>query len=363
MDYQETPYQVCFNIEELSLKQKLTSSTAECLELNPQFVLGSSSLFNYDPQTKTLSLSPYFYELLRLLVSINELDPAALKAKSLEELNAILQKPQGLYGGFLRKEGSERWHLEDSSLKKEHKKDFDLLFEKLGFVKEKPYTENLKAHHVLIFGATALRMDIRIQDMIARLKSHLDIENHLFFFGSNRKLTSFEHEFLQDKIKSTNDPYWTGLFSESDKAVESDAIAFLWDFHLDKNLQEAFKDKCIQVRSSRIGPSYNHTEGHRPTTEVTIEDWLALCENTPPKVIFSSIEQPYIRMLDQYYTLMISQKKTASLKEIKERLANVTFDYAVFSPPNPPLTSVVLDEIARHVYCINGTINYLDNLK
>src|SRR4051812_22766875 len=102
-----------------SAQQKLSATTAKLIALNPELILGGSHLYEYDANKQAIVPSLAFQKLLEFLVSIHELDPQVRNATTLSELNAILQQPQGA-GGFLRKAGTERWHLTDNEIKKQN---------------------------------------------------------------------------------------------------------------------------------------------------------------------------------------------------------------------------------------------------
>ena len=188
--------------EKQSLKQHLSETTEKIMRLSPKLILGESNLFNYDKVSQSLTLSPSFQSLLKLLIQLEELDPEALKAESLYQLNTILQQSQGIKGGFLRKEGTERWDLEDNVLKQNYYQTFNSLFQELGFVSPKSIDFEVKADHNPNFGARVERMEKRIREIVLYLEKNLEIKGNLFLSGSNRKLIQEEKDYLKSKLEN-----------------------------------------------------------------------------------------------------------------------------------------------------------------
>src|ERR1700738_2799477 len=147
--------EIHWQIQERAFRHKLSSITKEIIQLNPRLLLGESNLFDYDPINHYLILTPPFQTLLTLLVQLGELDDKALTANSLYELNSILQQPQWIQGGLLRKEGTERWQLEDNPIKQKYRQILDILLQRLGFVFPKILDGEMTVNHCIIFGARA----------------------------------------------------------------------------------------------------------------------------------------------------------------------------------------------------------------
>lgn len=362
----DSPAEMHVNVQEANTIYTASLTVAKVIKLNPKFILGESNLLTYDEQSKRIALSPSFHSLMKLLVQLNELDERALSASTLIELNTILQQPQGEKGGLLRKEGAERWHLEDNSTKQQHRKTIEALLERLGFCLSRDTMPALTVDHGIIFGARAERMEKRILETLKCLDHRLDIKGHIFLLGSTRKLVKEELEFLKnklDKLEPAQEEYWKLCFEDAEHSTEANAFMFLWETLVPEATKIALKDKLIGIKSTRIGRSYRDFQGHRTTTEVTSEDWMAYFNPSEPQSIFAIAEQPYLRLGDQLRMTVLSKAKKANLDEVLSRIAQTTFYFASPKPESAPLVSVVLDEIARHIYRITDTLKYLESLE
>lgn len=316
-------------------------------------VLGSAKLFEY--ANGTLKYTYPFEELLKLLVEIGQLDEAVLKATTLEELNALLQK------GLLRKEGTERWDMEDNGVLKAHQGELERLFDEIGLVKPQPLEGPLTVNYCMVFGASVERMQTRILATGAYLASQVEVKDHIFLLGSYRQLIPREIQFLHkhlENLDADTRAYWRQVFIEA--PTEANACVFLWETLVPPELQDKLHAKLVPIKSTRIGASYRDEFGHRPTTEVTCEDWSLFYNPDEPQTLFAVIEQPYIRLADQLRFTTVSDKRNAPLNIFLQRLHNTRFYFAVVTVDTPPLISVVLDEIGRHVYRITQAVKYLD---
>lgn len=357
----EHHYQACsFAFE----GEALSPAAQRVISLNPEFVLGSYTLFDYDPIRNVICLSSSFRTLLELCVNLNILDPQVLEAKSIDDLNAVFQKTQGSQGGFLRKEGSERWDLKDSEAMEANKDHFDALFQSLGFNQESLLKTAIGVDHCVVFGAAIARLETRLIKTFKNLQNNLRVTGHVFLLGSNRKLTESEKTELLRKIESLPEErkaYWTETFQKEEFATEANAFSFLWELLVPPDLKDTVN--VISIASTRTGSSYHGTAGHRPTTEITIEDWMRYYDPEKPQSIFAFTEQPYNRLYDQFLNTVLSNKRAASLKELEKRARNTAFHFVTANPGKPPLQAVIFDEIARHVYRIKGTLEYLKGLE
>lgn len=355
------PIEIHSSIETCTLEQKLSTFVEQLFQLEPHLIMGESKLFQYDGQKHSLFLSPAFKNLLLLLVELNQLDPQALRVKSLAELNAILQKPQGFNGGLMRNAGIERWQLEDSLCLKKYQDLFHHLFKELGFLTPTSCPSSLKAHHCLIFGASVERMEKRIFETIKYLKNNLEVSGQIFLLGSERRLTSEEIRKLQDhlqRLDKEQKTFWEQVFEIENEATEANAFAFLWNYTAPVELQNKYKDKLVLIKSNRIGPSYQGNQGHRATLEVTITDWLAYYNNQVPQTIFAVVEFPYLRLLDQLRFIVLTNDQKASLEEFIQRFKNTNFNFIIVPTNTTPAISLILDEIGRNVYKLNQSLNY-----
>lgn len=358
--------EIHYHVQEQGLKHKLSPTTEKIIQLNPRLLLGESNLFNYDSTNHTIVLSSSFKDLLKLLVQLDELDSKALTANSLYDLNSILQQSQGVHGGLLRKEGTERWHLDDNPTKQKHRQTFDTLLQQLGFVLPQSIDSEITVDHSIIFGARTERMETRIIETLSYLKSNLKVRGHIFLLGSNRKLIPAEIEHLKsklEKLEETQRIYWNEVLNDPEQSTEANAFVLLWKCLVPQEMQTLLEDKLVGIKSTRIGYSYNGQQGHRATTEVTIEDWMAFYNAKEPQAVFALAEQPYIRLADQLRLTVLSKGKKASTDELIERIKNTTFYFASPKPSSSPLISVILDEIGRNVYRTADTLKYLEGLK
>jgi len=355
--------EIHYHVQEQILKHKISSTTEEIIQLNPRLLFGESNLFDYDSTTHTLVLSLPFQDLLKLLVQLGELDCKALTANSLYDLNSILQQPQGVRGGLLRKEGTERWHLDDNPTKQKYRQTFDALLKPIGFVLPKSIDCEMIVDHCIIFGARAERMETRIIETLDYLKKNLKVTGHIFLLGSNRKLIQSEIEHLKSKLEKLDKSqiiYWNEVFNDPEQSTEANAFVFLWKCLVPQEMQTLLEDKLVCIKSTRIGNSYNEQQGHRVTTEVTIEDFYKADE---PQAVFAVAEQPYIRLADQLRLTVLSKGKKADTDELIERIKNTIFYFASPNPSASPLISIILDEIGRNVYRTVDTLKYLENLE
>lgn len=356
-----------YHIQEQDLKHYLSLSPTieKIIQLNPSILLGESKLFNYDSTSHAIVLSPSFQDLLKLLVKLDELDCNALTAHTINDLNKILQQPQGIRGGLMRKEGTERWHLDDNPTKQEHRQTFDRLFQQLGFVLPKSIDSEMKVDHCIIFGARVERMETRITETLGYLKKNLKVTEHIFLLGSDRKLIQTEIEHLKpklNKLEESQRTYWSEVFNDPEQSTEANAFAFLWRCIIPQEMQTVLEEKLVGINSTRIGNSYNGQQGHRVTTEVTIQDWMSYYKDDEPQVVFAIAEQPYIRLTDQLRMSLLSKSKKATADELVKRINNTIFYFAFPNLSSNPLISVILDEIARNVYRTADTLKYLESL-
>lgn len=356
--------EIHYHVHEQGLEHKISSTTEKIIQLDPSLLLGTSNLFNYDSANHQLVLTPPFRDLLKLLVELGELDDKALSANSLYELNSILQKPQG-QGGFMRKEGTERWHLEDNSAMQTHRQIFDSLLQQLGFVLPNSIDFEMSVDHCLIFGARTERMETRIIETLGYLKNNLSVTGHIFLLGSNRKLIQAEIEHLKSILQNLDEHqkiYWSEVFEDSEQSTEANAFACLWECIVPQETQALFDEKLVRIKSTRIGHSYNERQGHRVTAEVTAEDWMLYYQDEAPQAIFALAEQPYLRLADQLRSTVLSKGKMANIEELVERIKNTTFYFASPKPRSSPLVSVIFDEIGRNVYRTVDTLKYLEKV-
>ena len=350
--------------EQVFFTHKLSPTVQKIVQLNPKLLLGGSKLFDYG-SNHTIVLSPSFQDLLKLLVQLDELDKKALTAKSLDELNSILQQPQGIQGGLLRKEGIERWNLNDNSIKQKYSQTFNELFLRLGFVLPQSIDYEMIVDHCIIFGGRSERMETRILETLDYLKKNLKVTGHVFLLGSSRKLVQAEIEYLKpklEKLEKSQRVYWDEVFNDPEHSTEANAFVFLWKYIIPQEMQISLEGKLVSIKSTRIGNSYNGEQGHRATTEITIEDWMSYTVDEP-QAVFAIAEQPFIRLTDQLRLTVLSKSKKASTDELIERFKNTIFYFPVLKPSSSPLISVILDEIGRNVYRSADTLKYLEGLK
>lgn len=356
-----------YSIPQSPFSYEVSETAAKIMELNPQLILGDSQLFIYDPNSKLITLAPSFHELLQLLVDLNELDPDGPQAKSFERLNEVLQKPQGPYGGLIRKQGTERWDLVDNSIKRENKGKIEELLQKMGFVTPKSYDEEIVVDHCILFGARAERMFSRIIRTVEYLKKNLRVNEGLYLLGSTRKLEPEEKAFLQEKLavlEENRKNFWLQTFNDDTKATEATAFLFLWETQVPQEIQERYRDILVLINSSRKGLSSQGKEGSRPTAEVTTRDWLPYYEKNANRhqSIFAIAEHPYTRLSDQLRASVLTKANKGTKSELLARISKTTFYFASPAPAPTTLISVIFDEVARNVYRIYGTLSYVESL-
>jgi hypothetical protein len=339
-----------------STAYKAPAEVAHIIAQDPQLVLGYSELFEYDAAQQCITLSRPFQQLLELLVKLEELDSKALTADSLYDLNAVLQQPQQRHGGFLRPKNLERWDLKDNPHICTQSAAIKQLLQQLGFISPKPLTEHVTADACLIFGGSATCMARRIAETL----EHLARAETFFLLGSNRSLKADELEFLQAKLEKLEEPfksYWKTVFQDPEQSTEAAALTFLWQRHIPAAWQAS-----VLIQSTAVGHAFPGGYGYRPTTEVTLEDWLQFYRPDRPQALFALVEQPFSRLLDQLRLTLLSNGKKADRNELFNRIQNCTFYFVLTdSDPKIPLC-LILDEIARNVFRTIETLVYLESL-
>ena len=355
----EIVYTIPFVETEEYFTQPVSLFTQSILETSPQAVLGSTTLVEYNVQSRKLCLTATFKQLLSIMIEIGELDPQILNVKTLAELNMYLQKEQGPCGGFLRKVGAERWQLEDSLAKQSLKSKLISLFRQLGFIEGKIIEDTFSVHHVIIFGARSERVEQRILETIGYLENNIIDLEQVYLLGSNRKLIEDELNFLTKKISllpSGRKEFWAGIFSDPLQAIESNAMIFLWEFLLTEELKVRLNNRCTVISVSKVVG-----QEQRPGVHTTTEEWLKYYDGSREQKIFAYVEQPYQRMSQQMVLTILSDAKMASREEFLVRLNNTKFYLASQKATVEPLVSVYLDEIARTINTLTVYLDYLDN--
>lgn len=349
--------------------QELIPTAAKILAIHPQVLLGETRLFLYDPTTQTLNLTPALSDLLEILVELQQLDPGALQASTLAELDRVLQKTQGTKGGLLRKEGTERWDLKDNAVLLENAEKIKGLFCAMGLWSETPkrIEGEIAVDHCIIFGATVTRMERRVQRTLEYLSKNVGVTGHVFLLGSIRKLTEAELLELRTKIGGMNleqQRYWTEVFADPREATEANAFLMLWNNNVSTELREKLAGKVIAIKSTRNGVLSSGQEYHRPTTVETVDDWMPYFEKgtTEHQKIFALVEEPYTRLADRLRTSVLTKGGKTSEGELLARIDNTTFFFAVPTPAPTTLLSVVLDEVARNVHEATKTLHYFQTL-
>ncbi|MCE5318424.1 MAG: hypothetical protein LLG04_13825 [Parachlamydia sp.] len=89
---------------------------------------------------------------------------------------------------------------------------------------------------------------------------------------------------------------------------------------------------------------------------------MAFYREGEPQAIFALVEQPFLRLQDSHRFTVVSKAKKAHLEELIGRLQRTTFYFPVVVPQAQPLVSVILDEIARNVFCTHDIIRFLNGL-
>jgi hypothetical protein len=347
---------------EIQIRQPISLLAAHMTQRYPQLVMGSHQLFQWDAANQRIILSRPFQSLLCLLVELGTLE--STKIDSLEDLNAQLQKPQG-QGGLLRKPELERWHITDHLLWRQKRPELERLLVQLGLMRPQTLPHPVSVKHCLIFGAWAERVEARIRATLDLLLSNQLQTERVFLLGSKRKLVPEERLFLENKINhlanEEQKKYWQAIFAQEDQAIEANACLFLWESLVPAHVQKALK--VIAIQSTQIGFSYREKEGNRTTCEVTAEDWTSYYTDQEPQTIFALAELPYVRLVDQLRTSVLTDAKRATVDLMNHRIANTTFYFAHPQPKQEPLIGVILDEIARNVYRTVDLLRYLDKLQ
>lgn len=337
--------------------EPLPPIAAKIAQLNPSMIVGGGAHL-FQCTEGGVQLTPPFIKLLQILIDLNELEPKAAQAASVAGLNQILQQPQAERGGLLRKEGTERWNLADNPALKSRMNEIESLFKECGFVSAAPIAEPLDVNHCLVFGARVERMEKRILETVAYLQRNLKVSGHIFLLGSSRKLVDAELDYLRKIIELKDKNEWLDALKDSSEATEANAFRCLWECLAPAGMA----DNVVAIKATRIGSSYRQTEGHRSTTETTVEDWMKYFREGEPQAIFAVVEQPFLRLHDQLRFSVATKAKKAKLEEIIDRLQQTKFHFAIMSPPTTPFASVVLDEVARNVYFTHEALKFFKGL-
>lgn len=346
------------DVQQFAFKQELSATATKIIQTRPEVILGNYNLFNYSFSANCLSLDPRFQNLLRFLVDIGELNSSIFSAKSLDDINTIFQRTQG-EGGLLRKEGFERWDLKDNEATSKNAETLKTCLESLGFMKTISLQKRIAVNHCIIFGATAMRLETRIPEVISYLRNGiLKVTDHIFLLGSTRKLIAQEKTCLKDKVSqmpSDRQSYWQKILEKSEDLSEADACSFLWEYftHLTPLPEQV---DVVVTKSTRIGSSYSEGKGHRPTTTTTVEDWQEYYKIDEESSIFAFAEQPYMRLCDQFRQTTVTNAGKAEPDETLNRIRNTTFHFTTKLPEQEPLMSLYLDEIARNVYRVKNSV-------
>lgn len=347
----------------MNICQPLSPSAVKIMSACPELIIGSYHLFQWDAVKTHITLAPAFQSLLQTLTELGALEAAEIH--TLNDLNILLQKPQG-QGGLLRKPGSERWEINDHPSWQAKQDDLEKLVDQLGFSQDQSLKKHCSVDHCIIFGARVERMETRISETLITLMKKAVKAEHIFLLGSKRKLVSEELAILAEKIEHIHNEkqklYWKEVFASEEHATEANACALLWECNVPSELENTLNGRVVFVQSTRIGFSYKETIGHRTTTDVTTEDWSKFYQDGEKQSIFAIAEQPYGRLVDQLRTSVLTNAKKANVDLMLQRIANTTFHFARPNIKRESL-SIILDEIARNVYRTFDTLRYLDQIQ
>jgi len=347
----------------IKINQLISSLAARTIiGLSPELVLGTHRLFKWDAIKNQITLSEPFQNLLQLLTELKTLETTEIR--TLAELNALLQKKQG-QGGLMR--AAERPDVVNLPGWDDERDRLQTFFAELGFVERVQPSSSFPSSipHCIVFGALVPRMELRIQETVECFSKENVVPEKIFFLGSTRALNPEEHSLLADKIEGFTDEtrkrYWKEVLADPSQAIEANAFVLLWESFLQNHLKEGIKGEVIFARSTRLGSSYPDQEGDRATTDVTTDDWaVSYYKEGEMETILALAEQPFGRLLDQLRASVLTNGKQASLDRITQRIARTTFYFLQPKPKQAPLTAIVLDEIARHVY---RSLNILHDLE
>lgn len=354
--YSASPQDVFFKF---NVKTTLSQTAAKVVDMCPQLLIGSHRLFQWNSEIRQITLSDPFQNLLELLYELetfNLMDDC----RTLDDLNAILQLPQG-GGGLLRKHvlGQSRSDIVDLPSWVENRMQLEELLGQLGFSEPSELPEPVSVDHCLIFGMKADRMIVRIKETVELMEKGLLLPDQIFLLGSQRQLKLFEKKLINQELKKLPDSdrknYWQEFFANEEEFTEGNAFAFLWECYVPAEL----KKPATSIHSTALGCSYGETQAYRTTTEVTTDDWATShYDDENPQVICSVIEQPFGRLQDQLLTSVLTNAKRASCEMLVARIQNTTFHSVLKEPKDTNCLGIRFDEIARNVY---RTVDLLKN--
>ena len=229
----KSPTEIHITVPSVIFEQEINPTVERILSLSPQLILGQSHLFSWDAANHCITLTSSFQELIQILVQMQELDPNILRAKSLKEFSAILQKPQHNPNsvkenlqpenyGLMRGLGRERWDLKDNESINAYRDHFVILLQRLGLWSQNVFSRpssadlapfvasyaaaymtrlyqrvkinlelflpttglfHIHIDHCIIFGGRVERMEGRILKTLEYLKDRLEVKGRIYLLG------------------------------------------------------------------------------------------------------------------------------------------------------------------------------------
>lgn len=224
-----------------------------------------------------------------------------------------------------RKEGVERWQMKEVTVSEDGKQKVIDILKTMGFINEiEPKHQHYD--HVLILGATAPRMEKRLNYFISLIhKKKIMSFNELAFLVGARPLNTGSDQITVLKNKMAD----AGLETNHLIMTESGAAATLWAIasqDKSKPLPDILKKIVPEfVNTPMKPPAEGSGEPQRPNTEDTLKRWLesklqkASTAEKKPKVLAIS-NQPHAlyqlevvkRELEKYFEVDIAADTASS---------------------------------------------------
>jgi len=221
---------------------------------------------------------------------------------SVASINEAMQKH------FLRKSGLERWDLADTEKDKRLRSQALPLLKQMGMVDAIP-AQPAAVDYFLLFGATLETMEVRFRDFLAQDKAQhpagtLSCKN-LVFLGGNRKLTKNELEKIKRVLAKNFKDFLKEINKKESSLVETDLWRFLWRTKASKAMKRQYseeKGNVIFINATEVSGGKNN----RPTTDATLDEWIATYQPTPGSC-HGNVEKPYSIRMEKVLRLKLEQ--------------------------------------------------------
>jgi hypothetical protein len=286
---------------------------------------------------------------------INEHLLEFLKLFEINHQGTVKSVNEAMQQHFIRKSGTERWHLVDTSQDQALRQPALELLRQMGFVEAIPYFK-AQSDYFLLFGAKLARMEQRFKDFLDQsTQGTLQCKN-IVLLGGVRKLMEDEIATIQAELGTQYDQFLKSLDKQPTDLTEADALRFIWQTKATTDLKTQFQEgkNLFFVNSTDITQGTNQ----RPTTGSTIEAWFADFKPTPG-VCHANVEKPYGIRMEKNLRLLL-EKHHQALGSTNQKFS-ITWNSPAAS--NSLLLTNYKDELARTFYQEYALKKYLGMIK